>query len=133
MSEQNDVDENYIARLATEFKDQKKLLATLEARVEKMKKELSGYVEEFGMPDDSGHLWLTVAGVELKRERRVSKSFDTGSAENWAKENDLWDEVKEVVERLSEDKLVALAWKNKEIAPTVQSFYVEKETWAFKA
>ena len=133
MSEQNDVDENYIARLATEFKDQKKFLATLEARVEKMKKELSGYVEEFGTPDDSGHLWLTVAGVELKRERRVSKSFDTNSAENWAKENDLWDEVKEVVERLSEDKLVALAWKNKEIAPTVQSFYVEKETWAFKA
>jgi hypothetical protein len=34
---------------------------------------------------------------------------------------------------LDEDKLLALAWENEDIAETVQDFYVEKETWAFKA
>jgi len=131
MSEQ--FDESYYTKMVEEFVSQKKLLSQLEARVDKLKKELSTVVEQHGTPDDSGHIWLNVGGHELKRERRVSKTFNVGIAEEWAKENGLWDDVKEVVERLSEDKLLAVAWNDKSLLPTVQSFYVEKETWAFKA
>lgn len=131
MSEQ--FDESYYTKMVEEFVSQKKLLSQLEARVDKLKKELSTVVEQHGTPDDSGHIWLNVGGHELKRERRVSKTFNVGTAEAWAKENGLWDDVKEVVERLSEDKLLAVAWNDKSLLPTVQSFYVEKETWAFKA
>ena len=131
MSEQ--FDESYYTKMVEEFVSQKKLLSQLEARVDKLKKELSTVVEQHGTPDDSGHIWLNVGGHELKRERRVSKTFNAGTAEEWAKENGLWDDVKEVVERLSEDKLLAVAWNDKSLLPTVQSFYVEKETWAFKA
>jgi len=131
MSEQ--FDESYYTKMVEEFVSQKKLLSQLEARVDKLKKELSTVVEQHGTPDDSGHIWLNVGGHELKRERRVSKTFNVGTAEEWAKENGLWDDVKEVVERLSEDKLLAVAWNDKSLLPTVQSFYVEKETWAFKA
>lgn len=127
------LDEAYYTKMVEEFVSQKKLLAQLEARVDKIKKELSTVVEQHGTPDDSGHIWLNVGGHELKRERRVSKTFNATSAEQWAKENGLWDDVKEVVERLSEDKLLAVAWNDKSLLPTVQGFYVEKETWAFKA
>jgi len=127
------LDEAYYTKMVEEFVSQKKLLAQLEARVDKIKKELSTVVEQHGTPDDSGHIWLNVGGHELKRERRVSKAFNATSAEQWAKENGLWDDVKEVVERLSEDKLLAVAWNDKSLLPTVQGFYVEKETWAFKA
>jgi len=131
MSEQ--FDESYYTKMVEEFVSQKKLLSQLEARVDKIKKELSTVVEQHGTPDDSGHIWLNVGGHELKRERRVSKTFNATTAEEWAKEKGLWDDVKEVVERLSEDKLLAVAWNDKSLLPTIQSFYVEKETWAFKA
>lgn len=127
------VDELYFTKLVEDFVSQKKLLSSLEARVNKMKKELSDLVDEHGQPDDSGHKWLNVGGHELKRERRVSKNLDTSAATEWAKDNGKWDDVKEVVEVLSEDKLLAMAWEDKSLTPMIQSFYVEKETWAFKA
>lgn len=130
---EKEYDEQYLTKLVEDFVSQKKLLSQLETRVDKLKKELSTVVEQHGIPDDSGHIWLNVGGHELKRERRVSKSFNSTQAEEWAREQGLWNDVKEVIERLSEDKLLELAWKDKALLPTVQTFYVEKETWAFKA
>lgn len=131
MSEQ--LDEEYYVGMLRDFVSQKKLLSQLESRVEKIKKELSSLVEQHGTADDSGHVWLSLGGWELKRERRVSKSFNSAQAEEWAREQGLWDDVKEVVERISEDKLLGLAWNDKTLLPTLQTFYTEKETWAFKA
>jgi hypothetical protein len=126
-------DEQHLTRLVEDFVSQKKLLSQLETRVDKIKKELSTVVEQHGTPDDSGHIWLNIGGHELKRERRVSKSFNSTQAEDWAREQGLWDDVKEVIERLSEDKLLQMAWEDKALLTTVQTFYTEKETWAFKA
>lgn len=123
----------YRTKLVEEFVSQKKLLSQLEGRVEKIKKELSALVDAEGERDENGHIWLNIGGHELKRERRVSKTFNSTSAEEWAREQGLWDSVKEVIERISEDKVLGLAWDNKELLPVVQSFYTEKETWAFKA
>lgn len=128
-----DYDEVYYTKLVEDFVSQKKLLSQLEARVDKLKKELSTVVEEFGSKDDSGHIWLNIGGHELKRERRVSKTFNATQAEEWARSQGLWDDVKEVIERISEDKLLGIAWNDKSLLPTVQNFYTEKETWAFKA
>lgn len=128
-----DYDEVYYTKLVEDFVSQKKLLSQLEARVDKLKKELSTVVEEFGSKDDSGHIWLNIGGHELKRERRVSKTFNATQAEEWSRSQGLWDDVKEVIERISEDKLLGIAWNDKSLLPTVQTFYTEKETWAFKA
>jgi len=130
---EKEYDEQYLTKLVEDFVSQKKLLSQLETRVDKIKKELSTVVEQHGTPDDSGHIWLNIGGHELKRERRVSKSFNATQAEEWAREQGLWDNVKEVIERLSEDKLLQLAWEDKALLTTVQTFYTEKETWAFKA
>jgi hypothetical protein len=70
---------------------------------------------------------------KLKRERRVSNIFDAEACEAWAKEQGLWDKVSEVVERLVEDKVLGLAWDQPDLRDTVNGFYKERETWAFKA
>lgn len=127
------IDETYYTRLIENFVSQKRLLSSLETQINKMKKELSDLVDEHGTPDDSGHKWLNVGGHELKRERRVSKNLDVAAATEWAKSNGMWNDVMEVVEILSEDKLLGKAWDDKTLMPVVQGFYVEKETWAFKA
>jgi hypothetical protein len=131
--EQAQPDTAYLERLAEEYKRSKETLAVIEKRTNDMKKELSIAVESFGDPDDKGHLWLTVGDLVLKREKRVSRSFDTQSAEAWARETGRWDDVKMVLEVLDEDKILGLAWNDKELEETIMSFYIEKESWAFKA
>lgn len=126
-------DTAYLERLAEEYKRSKESLAVIEKRTNDMKKELSVAVEKFGDQDDKGHLWLTVGDLVLKREKRVSRSFDADAARAWAEANGHWDAVKEVIEVLSEDKLLGLAWNDKELEETIMAFYIEKESWAFKA
>jgi hypothetical protein len=126
-------DEAYAVKLVTEFQNHKTMLETTQKRVDAYKKELNDMLIAHGKPDDKGNLWINTSGFEIKRERRVSKTFNTSAAEAWAKENGHWDTVKEVIEVLSEDKLLGLAWNNEEIQEKVKTLYVEKETWALKA
>lgn len=130
MSEE--LDTAYIERLVDEFKKNKELQEQVEKRTTSLKKELTEYVSNFGSADDKGHMWLEVGDLKLKKERRVSRSLDTSKATEWAKENGYWDEIKEVIEVLSEDKLLGLAWGDDDMEAIVQSMYIEKEVWAFK-
>ena len=124
---------DYYERLAQEFKKSKEAIDMLTKRQNDMKAELIEAVKEQGYEDDKGHKWFKVGDIELKYERRVSRSFNESGAENWAHETGRWDDLKRIVELLDEDKLLALAWENNDVAETIQEFYVEKETWAFKA
>jgi hypothetical protein len=126
-------DEVHMERLAEEFKKSKETIEILEKRHNEMKKQLSEAVTVFGYTDDKGHQWLKVGSYELKRERRISRSLDVTAVEQWARSNGYWDAIKKVVEVVDEDNLVKFAWENKDQEETVTSFYVEKETWAFKA
>lgn len=125
-------DLDHIQRLAEEFKRSKEALEALEKRHNEMKKQLSEAVDTMGYEDDKGHRWLKVGDFELKRERRVSRSFDLAAAERWARENGYWDDVKEIIEVTNEGNMLRLAWENKDLADTVTGFYTEKEVWAFK-
>jgi hypothetical protein len=122
----------YYERLAQEFKKSKEAIDMLTKRQNEMKAELIEAVKDQGYEDDKGHKWFKVGDIELKYERRVSRSFDEGAADNWAHDTGRWDDLKRVVEMLDEDKLLALAWEDNDVAETIQAFYVEKETWAFK-
>jgi hypothetical protein len=126
-------DEVHMERLAEEFKKSKETIDILEKRLGEMKKQLTEAVSIFGYTDDKGHQWLKVGSYELKRERRISRSLDVTAVEQWARSNGYWDAIKKVVEVVDEDNLVKFAWENKDQEETVTSFYVEKETWAFKA
>lgn len=123
----------YYERLAQEFKKSKEAIDLLTKRQNEMKNELINAITTNGYEDEKGHLWYEVGSMELKYERRVSRSFNAEAAEQWAREQGLWDDLKKVIEVVDEDKLLGYAWNHKEHENTIQGFYVEKETWAFKA
>jgi len=125
--------EAHIIRMVEEFKSTKELVRSATARADKFKKELSALVDEAGHTDHDGHKWFHIGDYKLKRERRLSKSFDRSAAEEWSKENGHWDDVKVVTESLDEDALLAIAWDNPKDREVIMGFYVEKEIWAFKA
>lgn len=125
-------DESYAIKLVTEFQNHKSMLETTQKRVDAYKKELNEMLIAYGKPDEKGNLWINTSSFEIKRERRVSKTFNADAAEAWAKENGYWETIKEVVEVISEDKLLGLAWNNEDVQEKVKTLYVEKETWALK-
>lgn len=131
--DQSVLDKNYIKRVAEDYKKAKEAQEQFEKRTNALKKELSEIVDTYGTVDDKGNRWLELDDIKLKRERRIQRSLDSSGAEQWAKENGLWDEVKEIIEVLSEDKLLGLAWDRQDLEDTIQAFYIEKEIWAFKA
>ena len=97
-----------------------------------MRTELVKAIQENGYEDDKGHLWYGAGSVELKYERRVSRSFNIDAAEQWARSLGIWEDLKKVVEILDEDKLLGYVWANKDKEEEVQGFYTEKESWALK-
>ena len=125
-------DEAYVSKLVSEFQNHKAMLETTQKRLDGYKKELIEVLDAHGKPDDKGNLWINLPSCEIKRERRISKTFNASAAEAWAKENGFWDTVKEVIETISEDRLLGLAWDDDDLQEKVKSFYVEKETWALK-
>jgi hypothetical protein len=131
--ETKEFDKDYTKRLVEEYKKHKDMLEGVQKRVDAFKAELTDALVQHGQPDEKGNLWIELGDIELKRERRVSRSFNASAAEAWAKQNGHWDVVKEVIEVLSEDKLLGLAWNNEEIQEKIKEFYVEKEVWALKA
>ena len=128
----SDFDKQHTRMLVDEYKNHKHMLEMTQKRVDALKADLTQMLLDYGQPDEKGNLWIDMGDLEFKRERRVSKSFNANAAEAWAKENGHWDTVREVVEVLSEDKLLGLAWNNDAIQETIKTFYVEKETWALK-
>lgn len=128
----DDFNESYVQRLAEEYKKSKEAQALIEKRTNDLKKELSDVVDTFGVADDGGHLWVEVGDFKMKREKRVSRNLDLDKVEKWAKENGHWDAIKEVIEVVSEDKMLALAWANEDVATALEDMYTVKEIWAFK-
>lgn len=123
---------DYYERLAEEFKKSKEAIDNLTKRQNAMKAELVEAIKNNGYEDDKGHMWYNTGSLELKYERRVSRTFNAEAAEQWARENGLWEDLKKVVEILDEDKLLGYAWNHKDQEDVIQGFYVEKESWAFK-
>ena len=121
-----------LSRLTTEYLNTKSMSDKVNARMTEIKKALSSATDTMGQADEKGNLWLPLGNNQLKREKRVSTSFDADAAAAWAKEQGLWDSVKIVVETLDVDKLLALAWENREYSSVVESFNKETITWAFK-
>ena len=121
-----------LGRIAEEYKKAKEFAESTAKRADELKKELVRQVSQYGTSDDRGHKWMAAGDMQLKNERRVGKSFDLTAAIDWAKENDIWDAVKEIIETTNEDLILRYSWEHPEHQATVAKFYVERETWAFK-
>lgn len=128
----DDMNTDYIERLAEEFKKSKEAVEAMTKRQDSLKKELTEFVVSHGRADEKGSLYLKVGDFDMKRERRVSRSLDLSAVQEWAQANGYWDDIKEVIEVVNEDRLMNLAWTNEQVAETLESFYTIKEVWAFK-
>lgn len=123
---------DFVERLAQEYKKSKEAIDSLTKRQTEMRNELINAIMINGYEDDKGHFWYELDSLDLKYERRVSRSFNSEAAEQWAKEMGIWDDLKKVVEMLDEDKLLGYVWNHKDLEPKIQEFYIEKESWALK-
>jgi hypothetical protein len=121
-----------LEKLVRDYKDAKAFAEKTSARATELKTALTEYVKEHGVPDDRGHKWLAAGDSQVKHERRVGKRFDIGAAQSWAKDIGIWDEIKQVVEVITEDDVLKYSWEHPEHHDTVMSFYSESESWAFK-
>lgn len=126
------VDPSVVASVLDEYKKSKEFSDKVAARTDELKKELVRLVKAHGKADNKGHLWLSAGDSQVKHERRVSRSLDRVAAERWAREEGIWDDVKEVIEVLSEDSLMKHFWENPEKEKVLEDLYSERETWAFK-
>ena len=70
-----------LRKLIEEYKNHKALIESTQKRVDGFKESLTTYLTSFGKPDEKGNLWIELGDVELKRERRISKSFNSSAAE----------------------------------------------------
>lgn len=125
-----------IDALAAEYAKLKELEKKTAARITAMKELLMEKVAEAGEPDDKGHVWLEADEWTLKRERRVTKTFDKDAAMAWAEEQEDGDGiivtvVPEPYDTVDEDALAAWAFLHKDRAGEVKAFYGENVTWAF--
>lgn len=121
-----------LPQLVKMYREQKEFADKLNARVDELKQELIKRVQEEGFVDDKGNQWLDAGDFQLKRERRVTVSFNEHFAEDWAKKKGVWDEVKEVREFVSEDQILAVAWDDEEMKHDLDNFYTRRENFAFK-
>lgn len=121
-----------VEKLIQEYRAAKEFSDKTAARTESLKKELLAMVIEQGAPDDRGHKWLPGINSQVKHERRVSRSFDLGAAEEWAEELGILEEVQETIVTVTENAVLAYCWDHQEHQETLAGFYTERESWAFK-
>lgn len=124
--------EQELGLISKEYNDLKNLIEKYQAKADQLKKELTQQADAFGDEDDKGHKWLKAGNFQIKRERRVSVNLDAREAEAWAKDNNFWEDVSEVVRVLDEDKLLGKVWEKPELKSALDNLYSKKETWAFK-
>ena len=121
-----------LSQLVKMYQEQRDFAAKIMSRVEELKKELTKRIEEEGFFDDRGNQWLDAGDFQLKRERRVTVSFNELFAEEWAKKRGVWDQVKEVQEVVNEDQLLAVVWDDEDMKHDLDNFYTRRENFAFK-
>jgi len=114
----------------------------LNDRAATLKKDLMAFLDENGEADERGHKTytfpepLTIGGktfTGLKRERRVSDSFDEDVAETiLTAKNLLAQALVQPEPVIDQDAIYVLQQEGKITAAELDSMFVQTESWAFK-
>lgn len=123
-------------RIAKEYLKRLHMQQVTAKSVQELRGLLEKAIEAEGEPDEKGHVWLAAGDVLLQKQKRQGDPFlDREAAEQWAKELDIWDEVKRTVEELDEDALVAYVYQNRDdegLEEQFQQLFVTPDpTYAF--
>jgi len=121
-----------IDRLIEEYRSAKEFAESAQKRVTQYRNFLVEVLQASGTADHKGNLWIDRDNTSAKYERRVSTRLDAEQLSEWAQQSGHWDDIIEVQEVIVEDKVLALAFENPDLAPEINACYKETETWALK-
>jgi hypothetical protein len=101
-----------------------------------LKSELSDIVDEQGIPDEKGHIWLElpeeVDGFKsLQRQRRVTQRLDEDVAETLLKEKGLSDRCWKMVPMLDESEVMACLYEGLLTEEEIDSMFPKSVSYAF--
>ena len=126
--------------ITTDVREYKRLRSQIDLLTKQQKKirdTLMQAIEENGEPDDQGSIWLTLkedadGTLEIKRQRRVSRSLDEGQAGSILKEHDLWDQCTKTVVVVDEDAVMQALFDDELSEDDVDAIYPSKISWALE-
>jgi hypothetical protein len=126
--------------ITTDVREYKRLRSQIDLLTKQQKKirdTLMQAIEENGEPDDQGSIWLTLkedadGTLEIKRQRRVSRSLDEGQAASILKEHDLWDQCTKTVVVVDEDAVMQALFDDELSEDDVDAIYPSKISWALE-
>jgi hypothetical protein len=128
--------------------------ALLDVRVGSLKGDLMKVIEEVGVEDNDGHLWLELPEAievehisvdkktnepkygkklytKLKREKRISEPLDEDKAEAILAKKNLLDQCQTIITVLDEEKIQALYFQKKITKAELRQMFPQRVTWAF--
>lgn len=93
--------------------------------------ELSAAVEEFGEPDDKGHIWLELPdGQRLQRQRRVSTAVDEENGIPWLRDHG-FGECITTIEVIDDDAVMKQRYLGNLSDEDIDRLYPKSITYAF--
>jgi hypothetical protein len=120
-----------IERITKEYLKHLEHLQKLQKMTGEMKEMLKAAIEKEGEPDEKGHRWLPAGDYLLKLQKsQGDPKLSVEAATGWAKTKGIWDKVKETVEVLDEDKLMAYMYDHQddeELEEEFEQLYVRPD------
>jgi hypothetical protein len=105
----------------------------LTTRLKQQRDALIEVVVDHGVVDEKGHVWLQAPGVGIaKRELRSKNVFDEQFAEQWLKENGLWEQCSTTITVVDEDAVLARIYDATIPKDVEQRMYTTQAVYAFK-
>lgn len=136
MSEDDHLDMQSVLENVRKLAVLKRQVKALGEAEKEVKANLRWLADTFGEVDGKGHkvfsLPQQVEGIgALQMRRAVSNNLDADFAEEFLKENDLWDECIEMVPVLDDDKVLALRYEGRISDADFERLYPPVESWSF--
>lgn len=113
-----DTAQQQVRQWTSELVGVKKTIKDLTTRQSTITKRIKQYVQDEGVVDDQGHIWVEfdepVDGcVALQMQRKVSKPLNEEKAEAILRARGLWDECVVMVPQLDQEAIMAAHYQGK--------------------
>jgi hypothetical protein len=127
---------NPLVKKVREYLTYKKRIDQLTKDQSVVKNELMSVVEEQGIEDDKGHLWLELPEevdgyVSLQRQRRVSQKLDMDTAVALLAAKGLADRCIKPMPTIDEDEVMAALYEGLLTEDDIDKMFPKTITWAF--
>lgn len=131
-----DYDADKLDRLSKRFNDQKHMTKTSTAQENQLKEMLKSLLEDYGTPDENGHVWLPGNDYMVKHEARRTVRFNAAKAEEYLRDIGhylLGSEVVPEHREVTESSFTGYMFENRDDNdPDLDDFFDVTTSWAVK-